>query len=149
MYNIMKTLITLIASAVFTLATYTLSAANLPDPLKFAKVETIVDHYIDATVNGETELLDYLFTNDFSQSTPNNKNKEMLSKNQMMKHLKSLKNVRYACDTDVQFVEKNEDCSIVKVTKYFSNFKRVDYVTMCNTEDGWKINKVLVAYPEN
>ncbi|MVZ67084.1 hypothetical protein GQF61_14575 [Sphingobacterium sp. DK4209] len=147
MYNIMKTLITLIATAVFTFLTSTLSAANMPDPLKFAKVETIIDHYINATVKGDTELLNYLFTEDFTQTTPNKQNKEKHNRKEVINHLKTLKNVEFSCDTDVEFIEKNDDCSIVKITKSFANFQRIDYVTMCNTEEGWKINKVLVAYP--
>ncbi len=144
----MKTLITVIVTAVLTFVTYTLSANNLANPLKFAKVETIIDHYIDATVNGETTLLKFLFTDDFTQSTPNNGEVDKVSKAQVVKHLKSLKGIQTNCETSYEFVEKNSDCSIVKVTKRFANFQRVDYVTMCNTDAGWKINKVLVAYPE-
>ncbi|WP_099367952.1 nuclear transport factor 2 family protein [Sphingobacterium sp. 1.A.4] len=143
----MKKLITLIVTTVMTFLSSTLFANEMEGPVKFAKVETIVDHYIDATLRGNIELVDHMFTNDFYYSTPNSRSSENIKKKAMIKYLKSLKNVKMECESDYKFIEKNEDCSIVQITTTFENFTRNDYVTLCNSKDGWKISNVVVTYP--
>ena len=51
------------------------------------------------------------------------------------------------CETDYTVVEKNKDSSIIKLTSTFNNFQRIDYLTICNSELGWKISNVVVVYP--
>lgn len=143
----MKTLISLIATTVFTLVSSFVFAEKFPEPVKFVKVESIIDQYIDATNNGETDLVDHLFTEDFKYSTPNNGKNEIIYRSSLVKYLKNNKGVKLNADTDYSFVEKNNDCSIVKVTTRFKNFDRYDYVTLCNSKDGWKISNVTVTYP--
>jgi len=144
----MKTLITLIAAALFTsLSSFAFSAAK-PEPVKFVHVESIIDQYIEAMTKGETEYLNSLFTHDFKLTTPSNTNSKPVTKNEIIKYLKTLQDVKLLCETDYSFVEKNNDCSIVKVTSSFDNFERIDYLTVCNSELGWKISNVVVAYPE-
>lgn len=114
---------------------------------KFLKVETIIDHYIDASLNGNTELVDHLFSEDFYYSTPNNRSTETIKRRALIKYLKSLKGVKIESHSEYQFVEKNEDCSIVRIITTFDTFQRHDYVTLCNSKDGWKISNVVVTYP--
>ena len=143
----MKTLITLIATTIFTLLSSFVFANTKPEPVKFIKVETIIDHYIDATNNGETALLKHLFTDDFKYATPNNGQREMIGRTALIEYLKKNKGVKLDAETEYAFVEKNEDCSIVKITTDFGKFQRYDYVTLCNNKDGWKISNVTVTYP--
>jgi len=144
----MKTLISLIATTVFTFVSSFVFAGNTPEPVKFIKVESIIDHYIDAANNGETSLVDHLFTEDFKYTTPNNGQRELIGRSALIQHLKKNKGVRLEADTKYTFVEKNDDCSIVRVTTTFNSFKRYDYVTLCNSKDGWKISNVTVTYPQ-
>lgn len=143
----MKTLITLITTAVLTFVSSFVFAAKLPEPVKFVKVESIIDQYIDATNYGETSLVDHLFTEDFKFATPNNGKTEMISRSALVKYLKKNKGIKLNAETNYSFVEKNDDCSIVKVTTSFNNFDRYDYITICNSKDGWKISHVTVTYP--
>ena len=143
----MKTLINLIITSILVLATMFAEATERPEPVKFFKAESIIDHYLDATQHGNTELVDHLFTSDFYYSTPNNRSKESLNRKAMTTYLKSLKGVKLDCTSTYQFIEKNDDCSIVKVTTEFEKFKRNDYITLCNSKDGWKISNVIVTYP--
>ncbi|MFZ4262224.1 nuclear transport factor 2 family protein [Sphingobacterium sp. HJSM2_6] len=143
----MKTLATLIATALLTLISQFVKAEEKPEPVKFFKVENIIDHYLEATLHGNVELVDYLFTTDFYQSTPNNRSKESINKKSLIKYLKSLKGIKINCKSSYQFVEKNEDCSIVRIKTEFDTFERNDYVTICNGDDGWKISSVVVTYP--
>ncbi|GGE29105.1 MULTISPECIES: nuclear transport factor 2 family protein [Sphingobacterium] len=144
----MKTLISLIATTVFTLVSSFVFANSKPEPVKFIKVESIIDQYIDASNNGEVSLVDYLFTEDFKYSTPNNGQTELIGRSELVKHLKSNKGSKMNAETEYSFVEKNDDCSIVKVTTTFETFKKYDYVTLCNSKDGWKISHITVTYPE-
>lgn len=143
----MKTLIALIVTTAMTFLSTALFANEKNAPVKFLKVETIIDHYIDASLNGNTELVDHLFSEDFYYSTPNNRSTETIKRRALIKHLKSLKGVKIESHSEYQFVEKNEDCSIVRITTTFETFQRHDYVTLCNSKDGWKISNVVVTYP--
>ena len=143
----MKTLITLIATTIFTLVSSFVFAGVKPEPVKFVKVETIIDHYIDATNNGETDMLKHLFTEDFKFASPNNGQGGLIGRTALITHLKKNKGVKLNAETEYTFVEKNQDCSIVKVTTDFGKFKRYDYVTLCNNDNGWKISNVTVTYP--
>lgn len=144
----MKTLIMLIVTAVMTFLTSMLLASEPSAPIKFYKAESLVDHYIDASINGNTLNVDHLFTDDFYFSTPNARSKEKINKKALVKHMKSLTGVQLEAETEYEFVEKNEDCSIVRICSTFKTFKRYDYVTMCNSKDGWKISNVVVTYPD-
>lgn len=143
----MKTLISLIAATVFTLVSSFVFANSKPEPVKFLKVESIIDHYIDATNNGEVALVDHLFTENFKYATPNKGKSELVGRSTLVNHLKKQKGVKLAAESSYTFVEKNDDCSIVRVATSFEHFTRYDYVTLCNSKDGWKISNVTVTYP--
>ncbi len=144
----MKTLITLIATAVFTFVSSFVFADTKPEPVRFFKVESIIDHYIDAANNGKTEFLNDLFTQNFKYSTPNNGKNELIGRKDLINYWKSTKGIKLDAKTDYAFVEKNDDCSIVRIRTSFENFTRFDYITLCNSKDGWKISNVTVTYPE-
>jgi len=144
----MKTLITLISTAVLTFLSSMILANTKAEPIKFLKAESIIDHYIDATTNGETSLLKYLFTEDFKFSSPNNSNKEQVTRSTYIKHLKGTKGLKLDVTTSYTFVEKNNDCSIVRVESKFEKFSKYEYVTLCNTNEGWKIRNIVATYPE-
>ncbi len=143
----MKTLATLIATALLSFITQFVKAEEKSEPVKFLKVENIIDHYLDATLHGNVDLVNHLFTSDFYQSTPNNRSKESINRKSLIKYLKSLEGIQVDCKSSYQFVEKNENCSIVRIKTQFKTFERNDYVTICNGDDGWKISSVVVTYP--
>src|SRR5690606_31701209 len=135
----MKTLITLIATVAFTFFNSVSFSAEKPEPKKYINVESIIDHYIAATTQGETEYLKSIFSQDFKLTSPSNSNSKPFTKSEIIKHLQSLKNVKLLCETNYSFVEKNNDSSIVKVISTFKDFERIDYLTICNSELGWKV----------
>ena len=144
----MKTLITLIAAVGFTLFNSFAFSTAKPEPKKFIHVESIIDHYINAMTKGETDYLKSIFSEDLKFSTPSNKNSKPFTRSEIIEHLQSLKDIKALCETDYTFIEKNSNCSIVKITSSFKNFERVDYITVRNSELGWKVSNVVVAYPE-
>jgi|SRR5690606_3553546 len=144
----MKSLITLIAALVFSLLSSFAFSAEKPSPLKFVEVESIIDHYIEATTNGHTAYLNDLFTSDFKFTTPSNLNSKPVNKQAMVSYLKSLEAIKMTCDTDYSIVEKNKDSSIIKLTANYGDFERIDYITICHSDLGWKISNVMVTYPE-
>jgi hypothetical protein len=64
----------------------------------------------------------------------------------LMKFASQNQNVKQACTTTTTEVESNADMSVVKVDMKFDNFTRTNYVTMANTEDGWKITNVYSVF---
>ena len=144
----MKALITLIAALVFSLLSSFAFSTEKPGPLKFSKVESVIDYYIDATTNGHTAYLNDLFTADFKFTVPSNISGKTVDRQAMIGYLKSLENIKTSCETDYTIVEKNKDSSIIKLTSDFGNFQRIDYITICQSDLGWKISDVLVTYPE-
>jgi hypothetical protein len=64
----------------------------------------------------------------------------------LMKFASQNQNVKQACTTTTTEVESNADMSVVRVDMKFDNFTRTNYVTMANTEDGWKITNVYSVF---
>jgi len=65
---------------------------------------------------------------------------------EMISSLKVSENINQNCKTDYSIIEKGEAQSIVKVTMTYENFSKVNYVTISNTDEGWKITNVSSVF---
>ena len=125
-------------------------AAEIKDDKKIlnkAVAENVVDEYINSTVKGNTLFIDEIFNNDFSHKVNAGNKQQVVKKAAYLKFLKENKGSEYNCDVNYDFVEKNANYSLARVTLDFGKFKRVDYVSMHMDQGQWKIDEVNSVYP--
>lgn len=141
----MKTLISFIAALLYTLSANIVNAKE--SPLKYKDNKHIVGHYVDAITKGQVEHIDYLFENNFQLEVFNAGRADKFSKEQLLTFLKSTEGLNLYCHSSYTIIDASKDYTLAKVEMKFDTFTRVDYVTLLNKEEGWKINKVITTYP--
>ena len=146
MKNLVKTFA--IAGLLFASSLTAFAIDKDKDKLNNAVVENVVDAYINSSVKGDVEHVDNLFADNFSLKYNTEYNQAPLSKSSYIKQIKGQKGVTFNCDSDYQIVEKAGKYSLAKVTLNFSNFKRTDYLTMVQDNEGWKITEVNSVFEE-
>lgn len=146
MKNLVKTFA--IAGLLFASSLTAFAIDKDKDKLNNAVVENVVDAYINSSVKGDVEHVDNLFADNFSLKYNTEYNQAPLSKSLYIKQIKGQKGVTFNCDSDYQIVEKAGKYSLAKVTLNFSNFKRTDYLTMVQDNEGWKITEVNSVFEQ-
>lgn len=143
----MKRKITFIIAAVIMIASAQTMAATFVNPLKNFKTLEIVQTYLDAATTGNTKFNRFLFTKDFQFT--NSTAQKTYSKTEYLKYLSNTKNLQLNCTNTYEILDETEQACVAKVTMNFAHFSRVDYITLCHQENGWKISKIVSTYPEN
>lgn len=141
----MKTIIASIATALMMLMTFNSHAADNINPLKEHSTLNLLNVYLEATTLGSTDLNKYLFAEDFEYR--NTANKDIFTKTQYTNYLKANKGLTYDCETTYEILDESGQACLAKATMTFKNFTRVDYITLTQTDDGWKVSKVVTTYP--
>lgn len=133
-------------ATVFTLAftTYA-SAKETANPLKDFNAKKIVLLYVEALTTGNIDYNKHLFTSDFEYR--NTANTEVAGRSKYINFLNANKGLKYNCATSYDILDQTGNTSVAKATMQFDNFTRVDYITMQQTKDGWKVSKVVTTYP--
>lgn len=146
MKNLVKTFA--IAGLLFASSVTAFAVDKDKDKLNTAVIENVVDAYINTTVKGNVEHVDDLFGKDFTQKFNTEYKQAPIARASYIKQLKSQKGITFNCDTDYQVVETAGKYTLAKVSLNFSNFKRTDYLTMIQDQDGWKITEVNSVYEQ-
>ena len=141
----MKTTLTTIATALIMVTSFSSFAAEKTNPLKDMESDRIVSTYLEATTVGSTDLNKFLFTNDFEYRNSNNGNRA--NKKQYLRFLKKNEGNQYNCKTSYQILSQDGKVCVAKTIMTFDNFTRVDYITLHQSKDGWKVSKVETTYP--
>lgn len=133
-------------ATLFTLAFgFNASAAEKANPLKNLDATKIALTYVEAISLGNTEFNKHLFTSDFEYR--NAINDQVSSRSEYLAFLKANKGLKYNCETSYEILDQAGTTSVAKSTMKFEKFTRVDYITMVQTVDGWKVSKVVTTYP--
>ena len=141
----MKRTIATIAT-LFTLAfTFSAFAKETVNPLKDFNAKKIALVYVEALTTGNIDYNKHLFTSDFEYR--NTANKEVTARSAYISFLKANKGLKYNCTTTYDILDQAGSTCIAKATMKFDNFTRIDYITMQQTKDGWKVSKVVTTYP--
>ena len=141
----MKTTLKSIAAALIMMASFSSFAAEKSNPLKDMESDRIVSTYLDAITEGSTDLNKFLYANDFEYRNSNNQNRA--NKKQYLHFLKKNEGKQYNCKTSYQILSQDGKICVAKAIMAFDNFTRVDYITLNQSEDGWKVSKVETTYP--
>ena len=120
-------------------------ASNKGNPLKNFNASQILTSYVASTTQGKTELNKYLLTSDFTYK--NNRDEKTYSKREYSAFVEASKGLTYDCTTSYQVTEQYGDLYRAKITMTFDNFTRVDYVTLIQVKDSWRVSQVVTTYP--
>lgn len=141
----MKRIIATIAT-LFTLAfSFNASAKEALNPLKDMNAMKIALTYLEAITLGNTEFNKYLFTSDFEYRIASTE--QVHNRATYLKFLKGNQGLKYNCKTSYEILDQTGPTCMAKATMKFEKFTRVDYITLLQTSDGWKVNKVVTTYP--
>ena len=141
----MKRNIKLATVAIIALISTAFTANAEVKPYKSLDSKEVITHYVDASLLGSVNYTKYMFTDDFEYQ--NTTNKDKFGKKAYMTFLKSVKDLKYNATQKIDIIDQVGNTTIGKVSMDFGTFTRVDYITLLQTEDGWKINKVVTTYP--
>ncbi|MFD2969233.1 nuclear transport factor 2 family protein [Sphingobacterium bambusae] len=141
----MKKTLTSIATALIMISSFCSFAADKNNPLRNLESAKIITTYLEATTLGSIDLNKYLFADDFQYR--NSVNKDSYNKKQYLEFLKAHKGVTFNCKTSYEILDQSGKACVAKATMVFKHFTRVDYITLNQDKDGWKVSKVVTTYP--
>ena len=140
----MKTLQTLTAAF---LITFSMSAFAAGEPNNKRFIMTYaVETYIDAMTNGDIKELPALLDSDVKFSSTRANKVVTFNKSEIVQSLKDIENVKQNCVSSYKVLEQNQAQALIKVSMKYKDFTKVNYVTMENTSNGWKITNVSSSY---
>lgn len=141
----MKTLKKTALTLTFLLFACFMVKAELPNRVD-KNVAEVLSKYIASVTTGEVHDFKELLSDDFIQHIDCNRKGLNYNKKQFIASLKLLDNFDLNCTTDYSLVEEKDDFVIAKVDMKFPTFTKTNYVTMSETEEGWKITNISVHY---
>ncbi|KGE13608.1 nuclear transport factor 2 family protein [Sphingobacterium deserti] len=121
-------------------------SAIAANPLKDVTSAKVITTYLEATTLGSTDMNNFLFADDFEYR--NTVNGDRFTKKAYSNFLKSHKGIKFDCQTTYEILDQSGQACVAKATMQFKNFTRIDYITLCQTQDGWKVTKVVTSYPK-
>jgi hypothetical protein len=139
-----KTLKT-IAAALIMVTSLSSFASEKANPLKDVESNMVIDTYLEAVTVGSIDLNKFLFAGDFEYRNVNNNDR--VGKKEYIKFLEANKGTKYDCESSYEMLSQDGKVCMAKATMVFDNFTRVDYITLNQSKDGWKVSKVETTYP--
>ncbi|PRD52707.1 nuclear transport factor 2 family protein [Sphingobacterium gobiense] len=141
----MKTTLKTIAAALIMVTSLSSFASTKANPLKDVESNMVIGTYLEAVTVGSIDLNKFLFADDFEYRNVNNNDRA--GKKEYIKFLKANKNRQYNCKSNYEILSQDGKVCMAKATMVFDNFTRVDYITLNQGKDGWKVSKVETTYP--
>ncbi|WP_207426084.1 nuclear transport factor 2 family protein [Pedobacter sp. SYSU D00535] len=139
----MKTLRTVLAAVLMVLS----FSAFATDDSKNEKLQLdhAVNTYIDAMVHGNIKGLYKVLDADVKFTLTVREKIRNYGRQAMMSHLKNIENVEQNCSTSVEVLDITPTQAVVKVRMEYSGFSRINFVTIANSSNGWKITNISSA----
>ncbi|MFD2556234.1 nuclear transport factor 2 family protein [Sphingobacterium tabacisoli] len=141
----MNKIITTIATVLTLVFGFNASAKETANPLKKMDSKNIALTYLQTISTGNIQYNKYLYSSDFQYS--NAVNNQVSNKSEYLAFLKANKGLKYDCETTYEILDQAGTSAVGKATMKFKTFTRIDYITLVQSEDGWKISKVVTTYP--
>lgn len=139
----MKTLKTILIALLLTV-TYNFAKADTPH--EKLTMNYAISTYIDAFAHGKSAGLAGIIDDNAKFSHNRGEKVISFSKNQILESLVNGQNVEQNCTTTTKIVENTTRFVVYKVQMKYQNFSRVNYVTMTDTGNGWKITNVSSVF---
>jgi hypothetical protein len=139
----MKTLKTTLIALLLTL---TCNLTKADTPTEKLTMRYAISAYVDAFAHGRFTGLAEVIDDSAKFSHTRGQQVISFSKNQILEGLKSQQNVEQNCTTTARIVENTPKLVVYKVQMKYQNFSRINYVTMADTGNGWKITNVSSTF---
>ncbi len=141
----MKTLKTTLIALFITL-TYNVSKASIPTINERLTMHYAITTYVNAFAHGKTSGLADII--DDNAKFSHNRGEKIISfnKTQILESFANQENTEQNCTTTAKIVENNASLVVYKVQMKYQNFSRINYVTMTDTGNGWKITNVTSVF---
>lgn len=102
--------------------------------------------YVDAVSLGKIDGLQEILDQDIHFTTTRNKKIINHNRAEMLKTLKANENVKQNCSTEYTIIESTSSLGLVKLTMKYEGFSKVEYLSLANTGQGWKITGVSTSF---
>jgi len=141
----MKTLkITL--TALFITLTCNLTKASIPNIHERLTMRYAISAYVDAFAHGKSSGLADVIDDNAKFSHTRGEKVISFSKNQILESIMNQENIEQNCTTTTRIVENTAKLAVYKVQMKYQNFYRINYVTLADTGNGWKITNVSSVF---
>lgn len=141
----MKTLKITFATLALLVVTF-VSQASVKTP-KLSMTET-ANAYINAFANGKIDGFAELLDDNVKLTMSRGSNILNYTKTDILKMLNDNKGVVQNCKTDYSVIENLPTQVILKVNMKYDLFSKINYVTMSQTDKGWKVTNISSAYQQ-
>lgn len=140
----MKTLKTLTAALLIVLS----ANAFARDDSKSAKMrmDYAINTYVEAVSNGHMKDLPAILDENVKYTVSKGTDIHSYSKAEMLEFFKNNENIVQNCKTDYTILEGGANQSIIKVSMKYDSFTKINLITLTNSNRGWKITNVSVAF---
>lgn len=140
----MNTLVKLITTFIILILSNLVKAND--NPLALSNESTLLN-YIETVQQGNPNLKNSIFSNDFKQIIRMENGNKEISKMALLKHFKSIENITLNCNISYKVIDSTQQITIAKVSFQFENFIRVDYVILAKTKSNlWEIKEINTTY---
>lgn len=117
-----------------------------PDRKPEITCEYVLARYVQCITQGETDGIGKLLDDSFEEGIPIKGKTETFSKEQIVAFFKANEGTIQNCTTASSFIELSDKVAIAKVELKYPDFTRVNYVTLSNTGNVWKITHISTSY---
>ncbi|MGI4727337.1 MAG: nuclear transport factor 2 family protein [Janthinobacterium lividum] len=141
----MKTLKKIFIALLVTL-TFTVAKANTPNIKERLTMRYAINTYVDAFTHGKSAGIAEIIDDNAKFSHNRGQQVISFSKSQILQSLDSEQNIEQNCTTNTKIIESTTNLVVYKVQMKYQNFSRINYVTMTDTGNGWKITNVSTIF---
>lgn len=141
----MKTLKTTLIALFITL-TFAAAKASTPTTNERLTMRYAISAYVDAFTHGKCAGLENVIDDSAKFSHTRGQKVFSFSKSQVLESLKNQQDIEQNCTTTSRIVENTGNLVVYKVQMKYEGFTRINYVTMTDTGNGWKITNVSSVF---
>ncbi|MGI4021775.1 MAG: hypothetical protein ACRYFA_09735 [Janthinobacterium lividum] len=137
----MKTIkVTFLALSLF----FLLEVAKADEPKRHSvlTMKFSISSFIDADTRGICDGLSDIINDNAKFTMMRSGEMFSFTKKQIVKQMEYLRGVQQNCATSYNVVEASDKYALIKVAMKYPCFSRINYVTMNECSDGWKITNV-------
>ena len=145
----MKTLKTSILGLIIALSFGAVQAKTIKAENEKLTVSFALNVYVNAVTHGQINGLNDVLDKNAKFSMMRGTELLNFNKTEELAFIKSTENTEQNCKTSTYITETNPDFTVVKVDMKYSGFVRTNYVTLANTNDGWKITSIYSVFKNN
>ncbi|WP_423149144.1 nuclear transport factor 2 family protein [Rubrolithibacter danxiaensis] len=109
-------------------------------------VKNVINTYLDAFCHGKLKGFSQLLDENVKFTTERGDKIITYTKSEMLDALRKSANVEQNCKTDYSIIENLPNQMVVKVNMKYESFTKENFVTLTESENGWKITHVSTAF---